>query len=324
MIEKKDNLKQQQDEIDLLELFSRIGDWFGKIFNNLFNIFIRIVYFFIRNAVWFIIFIILGVIVGIAMHKTTCLFYKSELIGFSHSIDNIEVIRKVNNWNYASDFTQEELNNIKTIGATYLLDINDDGIWDIIEDSKDIKSEITDTIILKQRTYGNFCIIVEVFDTTLIPKIKTKLFNYLENTKRVKSLNTIRITQQKALIPKVQKEIEDLDSLKKVEYFEKNKQMTAQFGEMLLIGEQEPKLYYEEILKLVEKQQAIEKELFLYPDPFEIILDFSVPSKEENDKLSLIKKYTITFFVFGFFIILYLDRRKYIINYVKKAYEKKE
>jgi len=323
MTDKNETNKQTPEEIDLLELFSKIGNWFSKLVSRLFDIIIKILYFFVRNAVWLVMFGIIGAVTGFVMHKTSKLFYKSELIGFSHTIDNIEVIRKVNNWNYKSSFTQKELNNIRTIGATYLLDINDDGIWDVIEDIKDIKNEIRDTNILRQRIYGNFCVIVEVYDTTLIPKIRTQLFNYLENTKRIKNLNKIRIAQQKVLISKIQKEIADLDSLKKVEYFKK-KQFTAQMGEMLLIGEHQPNLYYNEILELVDKQQEVEKELFLFPDPFEIILDFSVPSKEVNNINNLIIKYSIISIIIGFFIILYFDRRKYFINYVKEAYEEKE
>ena len=48
------------------------------------------------------------------------------------------------------------------------------------------------------------------------------------------------------MIPKLQKELTELDSLKKMEYFEKNKPTTAKLGQMLLIGEKETKLYHNE------------------------------------------------------------------------------
>lgn len=307
-------------EIDLIELFTNIGNWIGRQIKWFFNIFLAIFYFFLRNIVWFVLFIILGGIIGFTSHRVTRLFYHSEMIGYSHTISNIEVIQSINNWNYLSEFSEEELNNIKSIGATYLLDINQDGIWDQIEEMNGTAQ--TDTNILKQRTYGNFCVQIEVYDTTMIPKIKTKVLNYLSKNQRVVQRNEIRLKQMRDMIPKIQKEIQDLDSLKKEEYFSQNKPTTAKFGETLLIGEQEPKLYHKDLLDLVGQEQKIERELFLNKDPFEIILDFSVPTQEENNLTSQVIRYMIIFFIIGFLVILYFDQRKFLGSVLRDARNK--
>ncbi len=311
--------KETPQEIDLIELFSNIGNWIGTQIKWIFNIVERIFYFFLRNALWFALFIFVGATTGYLSHRVAKLFYHSEMIGYSHTISNIEVIQSLNNWNYGPEFTEEEMENIKNIGATYVLDINDDGRWDVVEDLKTLSS--LDTNIMKQRLYGNFCIQIEVFDTAMIPKIKTKVMDYLSNNKRVIERNEIRLKQQEQLIPRLQNEITDLDSLKNLEYFEKNKPTTAKLGEMLLIGEKETKLYHNEVLSLYKQKQAIEKDLFLNKDPFEIILDFSVPAKEENNVVLLIIRFVKYFFVLGFLIILFFDQRKFIFSQIKRSKE---
>jgi hypothetical protein len=301
----------------LIELFSNIGNWIGQQFKWLFGIFLAIFYFFLRNFIWFAIFVGFGGIIGFASHNVNRLFYHSQMIVFSHTISNIEVIQSINNWNYNSIFTADELKAIKNIGATYLLDINKDGFWDIVEEMQnDIQK---DTTILKQRTYGNFCIQIEVYDTTMISKIKTEVLNYLSNNQRVIERNKIRLKQMESLIPKLQNEIQDLDSLKKEEYFAKNKPTTAKLGEMLLIGEKETKLYHKDILDLIDKEQRLERDLFLNKDPFEIILDFSVPSTEENNLVFQIFNFMKAFFLLGLIVIFIFDQRKFIIAQIKKA-----
>ncbi len=315
MTEKKDT----PQEIDLIELFSNIGNWIGDKITWLLNIAERIFYFFLRNTLWFALFIITGAAIGYFSHKVAKLYYHSEMIGYSHTISNIEVIQSLNNWNYGAEFTDEDREKIKAIGATYVLDINKDGRWDMVEDLETLNS--LDTNIMKQRLYGNFCIQIEVFDTVMIPKIKTKVIDYLSNNKRVIERNEIRLRQQEQMIPKLQKEIVDLDKLKSIEYFEKNRPTTAKLGQMLLIGEKETKLYHKDVLALFKQKQAIEKDLFLNKDPFEIILDFSVPATEENNITLLITKYIKISLILGFLIILFFDQRKFIFKQIKRAKE---
>jgi hypothetical protein len=304
-------------EIDLIQLFTNIGNWIGKKINWAFNIALAILYFFVRNSIWFIIVIIIGLSIGFIAHRKTPNYYKTQLIGFSHTISNIEVIKTINNWNYLSSFTEEEIKNIKTIGASYVLDINNDGKWDDIEDLKYINS--LDTNIMKNRLYGNFCIIAEVYDTSLILPIKVKVLDFLSNNQRVIERNIIRLKQQEELLPKIRKEINDLDSLKFVEYFGKNKPVNVKMGEVLLLGEKETKLYHNEILSLYQQQQSVERNLFLNPEPFEVLLDFSIPNQEENN-LFKTALFTIKIsLLIGFFVILFIDQRKFFIEIYKKA-----
>ena len=71
----------------------------------------------------------------------------------------------------------------------------------------------------------------------------------------VQKQNKIRLQQQRDLLASVDKEIADLDSLKKLEYFNKDKPNTIKLGEMLIVSEKEPKLYHNDIMELMDKKQ---------------------------------------------------------------------
>ncbi|MCK9207402.1 MAG: hypothetical protein M0P66_09855 [Salinivirgaceae bacterium] len=312
--------KNAPQEIDLIELFSKIGNWIGNQIKWFFNLILAIFYFFLRNTFWFFLVILIGILAAFVFHKTARLYYHTELVGYSHTISNIEVIQSINNWNSSTIFTEDEMDNIKNIGATYLLDINNDGLWDMVENIDDMGK--MDTSIMKQRTYGNFCIQIEVYDTLLISRIKEGVMNYLSNNQRVLERNEIRLRQMEQLIPKLQKEIIELDSLKKAEYFSNNKPTVAKLGEMLLIGEKETKLYHKDVLELIGQQQKIERDLFLTKEPFEVILDFSVPTKEENSLFYLMTRFVGISLLIGFFIILFFDQRKFVFDQIRKSKEK--
>ncbi len=301
--------KNNPQEIDLIELFGNIWNWVTSIF-------LAILYFFLRNALLFILVVIIAGFSGFSIYKVAKPFYKTELFGFSHTISNVEAIQYINNWNYETEFSDEELLNIKSISAKYVLDLNGDKIWDIVEETKGV--EVTDTALINKRMYGAFCIRTELFDTSLVNTIKKKAIAYLENNERVKEMNEIRLLQKKALIPKLEKEIHDLDSLKNIQYFEKNKN-TGKAGDLMILNEKDLKLFHVDIIDLYKQQQRIEKELFLSSDPFEITQDFTIPRYQENSFTTIVINYIKYGLLFGFFFILAWDRRKAIIRLFKES-----
>ena len=303
------NEKNSSQEIDLIELFANIWNWISYNIKSL-------LYFSLRNAGLFMIAGALSVVFAIVAYKSSTPFYKSELLALSHTISNNEVIQSVNNWNYQKEFSEADLKNIKNISAQYLLDLNNDGIWDIVEEGK--VENVRDTVLMNKRIYGAFCISAELYDTSLVSIIRTKVFNYLENKKRVVDINNIRIQQRKAMLPKLQKEINDLDSLKYLQYFEeRSKNGKAQ--DLMILNEKELKLFHNDLIRLYSQQQKIEKELFLSSDPFEIFQDFTLPRFQENSLTHLLIIYIKSGLLLGFLIILLWDRRAVIKKLIKDS-----
>jgi hypothetical protein len=311
--------KNTPQEIDLIELFTNIGKWFGKWINI---IFYGVLFFILRNAYLYLFCIILGIVFGYIVHLTAKKYYKCELIGYSHTVSNVEVIQFVNNWNYAAVFSEEAEKKIKDIKATYLLDLNKDGKWDIVEETE--QDLVTDTAILNRRIYGNFCLQLQVYDTTILKDLSNRLFEFMSNNKRVKQMNAIRIQQQKAMLPKIEQEMMDLDSLKKEEYFTQNKTVKEKEGSLLIWNEKEVKLYHNDILSLYQRKQDIERDLYLFPEPFEIIQEFNAPRTAENSIFKIMIKMEKIVLAIGFFVILLIDQRRRIFNLIKRSRQIKD
>jgi uncharacterized protein YneF (UPF0154 family) len=302
--------KETPQEIDLIELFSKIANWFSSKIRYLLDILLQVFYFLTNNIIWLVSFLIIGLIIGFYIHKIQKLYYHTEMVGISNTITNSEVIRNINNWNYESVFTEDEVQNIKSIKATFLLDKNNDDLWDIIDDFDNINT--SDTNIINERVKNYFCVKIEVYDTSLISNIEKKLLQYISNNKRVVNLNTINTKQKEDLIPIIEKEISDLDSLRKFEYFTKQKTPSIKFNETLLVSEQETKLYHKDILYLTKLLQEEKRELFLKKDPFDIILDFYVPIIEENNLTNTLVNSVKLSLLFGLIILIFIKKKKRI------------
>jgi len=319
MTEKKDT----PQEIDLIELFTNIGKWISDKILWLFNIGLRIFYFFIRKSLWLLLFILIGGALGYFSYQTQSSkpSYKTNIFVRSYTLSSDEVIQIINNWNYYSEFKNNEQHTIKNISASFLLDKNEDGQWDLIENSETIVK--LDTALMNQRVPKMFCIQSEVSDTVIIPKLREKVLNLITNNERVTKLNAIRLKNQEALIPKIQKEIADLDSLKRMEYFGKDKVKTVKIGEVVMLTPKETKLYHTDVLSLYREQQAIEEELFLYNKPFEITLEYTQISTAAGgeSRTERILNYIKKFFLLGFIIVLIIDQRKFILNQIKRSKE---
>ena len=309
------NKKTATEEIDLIEVFSKIKLWIESNFKKLMKLIILSILFTIRNGLWFILFIIIGIIIGVVNHSTTKLFYKSQMICHSQILKSSEVVNYINNWNFKSSLSKHTQDKLKDIHATFLLDINDDGNWDVIENFGNFEN--LDTSIMNQRLHSDFCIELEVYDTTIISEVKQEVLKYLSLNKRASTRNNINIRQLQELIPKIKKEISELDSLKKKEYFSDSKPLNAKLNEMFLIEEKEIRLFHNDVINLIKQEQQVEKKLFLSSTPFEVITDFSTPNKEVNNRTSLIKKFIKISLLLGFFIILYFDQRKFILNIIR-------
>jgi len=190
-------------------------------------------------------------------------------------------------------------------------------VWDVVEEQND--ELVTDTAIINKRLFGAFCIRVELYDTTLINSIKTKVFQYLESKKRVRDINEIRWVQKKALISKIQKEMADLESFKNQQYFQAVQTKNAKTGDLMILNEREVKLYHIEIINLYEKKLKIERELFLSPKPFEITQDFTFPRERENSASKILIQFLKHGLILGFILILYMDQHKQISQLFKDS-----
>jgi len=321
--------ERKNDEIDLIEVFQKIGTGIKNAYTWFLDILYKILLFFIRRAFLIGATLIIILAFGYYKYKSSPRYYSSTLEAHSNAMASLDMINYLNNINELFvednldalksklDMNEQELDKIKGAKAYKVIDLNKDGLTDIID--FDEKYASSDSVVSRSR----FVIKVEVFDETVFPVIQTSILNYIDQNKYINELNGIRKRQLNDLISKLDDEISSLDSLKKYEYFKKeNDQLKTQSGQLLVMNEKETQLYHTQIISLYKEQQNLEQQLELRTDPITIIQDFSSLSVVENNLMFYLKKYFIIGLVLAVLISILVENWKGIRKVIADSKKK--
>ncbi|MDX9694824.1 MAG: hypothetical protein RBT49_03440 [Bacteroidales bacterium] len=312
--------QQRNDEIDLIELFQKMGTGIKNMFNKLIGLINSFFIFLIRKSVWLITFIILGFIVSYMLFTMTKRYYTSEMTARSNSMNNTVIVNSINllndlfistNYSALSEYlqlTETQAKNIKSINAYYGIDINKDGIADFVDYKNSYNPKDT-----TQKRLGNvFYLQISVFDESVFPILKNSIKSYINNNPFVIENNNLRINQAENQIAILRAEIAKLDSLQNVQYFEIPKTQKSNNNQMIVLNEKDIKLFHEDKIKLNTKILELEKDLAINPDPITVIQDFAQLSKTQNPITKFIKIWVPIFFVLGLICALLWQYRKKI------------
>jgi len=321
--------EKRNDEIDLIELFQKMGNGIKNLLNSFLNLLYSILLFFIRKSILILIIILLGLAYGYVKYKTSPRYYSSSIEAYSNAISSIDMINYVNNIhelfkenNNVGLQSKLELDTlllakIKDVKAFKVIDFNDDGVTDLIDYNE--KYLTSDTLVSESR----FVVKVEVFDAHIFPVIQESILSYIDQNSYINKLNSIRKDQLQELILKLNTEVASLDSLKKVEYFTTGEKLKTQAGQLLVMNEKATQLYHNQIINLYKQKQALERTLELRTEPITIIQDFSALSTVENKLMKYFKFYGLAGLIFGIFISIILENFKGIIKIIRESKIKK-
>lgn len=322
-----DNKAQQPkttEEIDLFEIFNRIGNGFKNLFNKMLLMLKSFLIVLIRKSLWIIFFSILGLLLSYVLFKNTNQYYYSEMVIRSNAMDNTNIIRSLNilndlfiNKNY------EEVSNslgisivqakkIKSINAYFGIDLNKDGVVDFV----DYKNTYNPKDTNQNRILNIFYLKVGVYDQSVLLDLKEGIKKYVKTNPFILNNNEIRKEQTMLLIKEYSNEIEKLYNLQKIQYFELPRIQKSGNGQILVFNEKEFKLYHNEIIDLINKKLALEKELAINPEPITIIQEFSQLSRT-NNLLFYIKFLVPIFSLLGLCLSLIWQHKYSILQKIK-------
>lgn len=308
-------MNKNNDEIDLLEIFSKLANRITRFVKWLIGICNIIILFFIRNAIRLLIFILIGVGLAVFTYFSTERYYNTEMVLKTNAVSSTEMINYLNNFDLTS-FIKNNSFSIKDMKISYLMDIDKDGQADYV-DYKGVDN--TDTSITKQRIKNKVDILISVCKDAPIDSIKNTIFSYINKNEYFQDVNNIRIEQLKNLIAKTDLEIQKLDSLETINYFYKDSYEKGNEKNMLILNEKEIKLFHKDILSLFGNKQSYEKKLHLNKNIVTIVQDFYPISKIENSITKKIKNFMIISFFIGLIFSIFIDQRKNLNKLVKRS-----
>ena len=283
--------KASNDEVDLLELFRRIGRTVSKWFRAIGNGFLISIFFLLRNIVPLTVSLLIGVGVSYILKWSSKPLYKSEIILRSNTVSSSEMISYFNklgllleeeNYDAVSDLMsipRAKVITLKDLKALWMVDQNNDKIPDYIDYK--YRSAANDTI--NERIDDRFAIVVSVADPSDLPLIRNGFLAFVKKDEILKIQNDFRLRKTDELLERLNYDIEQLDSLQEIKYYEETKNLKPQEGgQIVFLQEQKTQLVYEDIYNLYSRKQILDEEKDVFPEIITVISDFFQPLKRFN------------------------------------------
>jgi hypothetical protein len=317
----------RDDEIDLIDLFKRMGSGLGKMFITMGRWFLVSIVFLFRNWLPLLLSIVLGVGASYLIKYTSASFYTSDLVLRTNTLPAADMISYINRLHtYCLEDNQSALqeaitlkpdqaNNIIDINANWIIDKGHDGVPDLV-DFRD-SHNIYDTLNIRMQDRLNIRVQIKVPQELNI--VREGLIKFIDSDSLFRQRNRVRIRQNQELQGRISYDLLQLDSLQKIKYFEETQRMSQPGnGQMIFLQEQKTQLVYPEIQGLFERKQLLDADITLYKGIATVLSDFSIPTKRENGGMYYGKVLIPLFFVLTLIILIILRNRRKL----KEVYNK--
>lgn len=236
----------KNDEIDLLDLFSRLGRSITSVLNGIGHALLHILFFMVRKWLWLGLSVAIGIGASFIIKSTTERLYTSDIILRSNAIQNTDMISYINKLhtycregNYAELATslsvdESKVKGISDIQAFWVIDRGDDNIPDYVDFKN--RHDVLDTINVRMQ--DRFVIRVRTFTPQELVSIREGILSFVKKNTFFQQQNELRIKQNGILMARFDYEIDQLDSLQKVKYFEEARRlMPKEGGQMIFLQE---------------------------------------------------------------------------------------
>ncbi len=333
------NDSPKNDEIDLLDLFRRMGRTITRWGNALGRAFLISVVFLLRRWLPLGLSIAAGIGISYLIKTTSSSFYTSDLV-FRNNLalmDNLkmrdvsgttaEIIAKINKLHTfctennstalskALFMANESVKNINDINAYWIIDQRKDGIPDYVDYKGNHNVSDTTNIRMQDR----MDIRVTIHSPQELNLVRDGIIKFIENDSLYRQRNELRLKQNQELLTRLNYDIKQLDSLQKVKYFEETRnEKPGSGGQIVFMQEQKTQLVYPDIYSLYARKQSLESERDLYKGILTVLSDFSLPAKRDNGASYYAKYLVPGFFFLTLLILIILANRSKLEEIFKK------
>ena len=333
------NKNVRDDEIDMLDLFKRMGRTLNRWGMALGKAFLISVVYILKRWLPLGLSIVAGLGISYLLKTSSASFYTSDLV-FRNNLalmdkktlrDNSgttsEIISKINKLHaFCSENNQvalsialtmkpESVKNISDISAYWIIDMSKDGIPDYVDYKGNHGAYDTINIRMQDR----FDIRVKINSPQDLNLVRDGIIKFIESDSLYQQRNRLRLRQNLDLLTHLNYDILQLDSLQKVKYFEETRNMKPSGGgQIVFMQEQKTQLVYGDIYALYERKQKLESEQDLYNGVVTVLSDFSFPARRDNGAMYYGKKVIPIVFLITLLILIFLSNRKRLQEVYKK------
>ncbi|MCX6254941.1 MAG: hypothetical protein NTV31_10770 [Bacteroidia bacterium] len=323
MSENTTSKNTKDNEIDLLDLFQRIGRTFYHWGQALVKAFLIAIVFLLRRWLPLGLSIATGIGVSYIQKSTSPSLYTSDMVLKSNMGPTSELISYINrlqtystkDLSEALALSPELFGNIENISAFWIIDKNKDRIPDYVDYTNN--HNVYDTTNIRMQDQLDVRVITK--SPQELEFIRDGVIRYINSDSLFQQRNRLRLKQNIEWLKRVNTDILQLDSLQKVKYFEETRNRKPQNGgQMIFLQEQKTQLVYTDIHTLYYVKRTIEPDIGIYSEIVTVLSDFSVPSKRVNGVLFYGRKIIPKFFIFALLILILFANRKKLSEIYKR------
>jgi len=326
MSENTTNKNVRDDEIDLLDLFRRMGNTIGRWLNALGKAILISIVFMLRRWLPLGLSIIAGVGISYLLKYTNESFFSSDMVLRNNTVSNSDMIAYINKLHVyaeednitalaeALDLDDLAKNNVLDITAYWVIDQSRDGIPDYVDYRAN--HNVYDTINIRMQ--DRLDIRVQVKSPQDLTLVRNGILTYINSDSLFQQRNRVRLRQNLEMLARLDYDILQLDSLQKLK-LQETKTIQPKLGnQMIFLQEQKTQLLYTDIYPLYTRKQSLEVERDLYKGIVTVLSEFSIPAKRDNGGLYYAKKYIPIFFFLTLLLLILIANRKKIEETFKK------
>lgn len=327
MSETNNTKNVRDDEIDLLDLFRRMGRSLGKMFTAIGKAILISIVFLLKHWLALGLSIFLGIGVSYLLKYSSRSYYTSDLVLRANSVsttsDMIAYLNRLHTFckeknraalSGALSLKPEQVKNIIDISAYWIIDNGNDGIPDLVDYRN--KHNVYDTINVRMQDR------FDVRVTTEIPQelqnIMYGILSFINADSLFQQRNRVRLRQNQELLARLNYDILQLDSLQKVLIQETAKREPKTGGQMIFLQQQNTQLVYSDIYKLHGQKQTLELERDLYRDIVTILSEFTIPAMRINGAGFYGVRIIPAFFFVTLLILIIISNRKKLLEIYNK------
>jgi len=327
MSENTTNKNVRDDEIDLLDLFRRMGRTFIRWASALGRAFLITTVFLLRRWLPLGLSIIIGVGVSYLLKMTSESSFTSDLVLRTNAMTPADMIPYLNRLHTfciednkaaltdAISSTPVQVRNIIDIDAYWIIDKGRDQTPDFVDYNKN--HDVYDTVNVRMQDRLDIRVKIKVPQELSL--VRNGIIKFIESDSLFQQKNRVRLRQNKEMLTRLDYDILQLDSLQKVKYFEETRNMQPKSGgQMIFLQEQKTQLVYADIYALYARKQSLESDRDLYKGIVTILSEFSMPAKRDNGGLYYAKMIIPIFFCLTLLILILLANRKKLEEVYKK------
>jgi len=268
------NKNVRNDEIDLMDLFRRMGRTLIRWGHALGRALLISLVFMVKRWLPLGLSIALGIGVSYLLKNTSASSYTSDMVlrnnlalmdklkPKDNSGTTSEIISKINKLHTfclennalalseALSLKPESIKNISDISAYWVIDLSKDGIPDFVDYKGSHSAADTTNIRMQDR----LDIQVKINSPQDLNLVRNGILKFIENDSLYQQRNQVRLRQNRDLLARYNYDILQLDSLQKVKYFEETRNIKPNNGgQMVFCRTENPVSLWRYIFSVYQK-----------------------------------------------------------------------